>query len=700
MAQLHTTQAMTKDEAFINLVQTTREFIKQQQLGDVISMLKSMTELLPDATKQRESLADIDSDYARLLDFVKQGGKDPDRQLQQTKLIQRAIVLLQDLRRHKRLLLGTDNYSKTYLRVVEQEANDFIEVDQTDTDDCMFDTVWTSGQMPTSDVRNYMSTNGWWCVDNQYLASALTMALLEYFDPNKLAMLLELSSSDDTQVRVKAILGIAVTAEFYADLIPFFPQLKEGIERICQQNPKDFRILQQQVCLILESEKLQKQFKDEIIPNVIEAHRHDMPNTPGTHEVKINLSKNDPSLNKTLRRQIGNSFNQMGKLLSDGIDPSPGAFDDLNRLSFFSRISHWLRPYSPQLANTTFADKIRDLGVCNTDKYAMAFFLKSMPDELVDKVFSQITRGESNHQADKEDEDKKLYRIWRNAVQDITRLLRHSQWNGSWPDVLSNKVLYAQTPLLQEILSKNMDYLNHCTATFIKYNQWSLAKHLLQFIHEINGADVSTLLSLAMCEQEEESYQQAVRHIRMADALQPDNVQILQMLQMALEHTSQSAARIDVLRQLQNLQPDNMETTLLLANCLIRQNQWQDAIQLFYKLEFSGQHENEALRGVAWCALMQNKLSTAHKYYNRILAQAENLVTWEDHLNSGHTAWMEGDIPMALEHYSLAVKIYLTHNPKATNALKPFDSDRETLIQLGVPASDIGLMHDLIARTL
>ncbi len=691
---------MTKDEAFLNLSQTAREYIKQHQLVDALSILSSMAELLPEAGRQKQCLDDINADYIRLLDFLRQGGKDPERHTQQIKLLQRTIVLLQDLRRHKRLLHGTDYYSKTHQRVVEKENVDFSETELQDTDDNMFDIVWTSGQISVSKVDEYQLTNRWWFSDNQYLASALTMALLEYFDPNKLNMLLELCASENAQVRVKAILGVAIAAEFHADFIPFFPHLEENMKQICRQYIKDFRILQQQVCLILESEKLQKQFKDEIIPNVIEAHRNDMPDIPGTHEVKINLSKNDPLLNKALRRQIGNSFTQMGKLISDGLDPSPGSFEDLGRMPFFATMSHWLRPYVPMLVNTNYADKIQNLRVCNTEKYALAFFLKSMPEELVDKVFTQISKRDVDHQGDNNDDEKNLYRTWRNAVQDITRLLRHSQWTGNWPDVLSGKTLYATTPTFHDILSKDRDYLNHSTATFIKYNRCELAKHLLLLIHEIDGADVSTLLSLAMCEQEEGNHQQAIRHIRMADTLKPDNVQILEMLQHALSHTNQIVARVDVLQQLQQLQPDNMDTTLLLANSLVELKRWQEAIQLFFKLEFSGMYEMESLRGVAWCALMQGKLPTARKYYDRILAQTEDVATWEDCLNSGHTAWMEGNIQSALSHYVLSVKKYLLHNPKATNALKPFDSDRETLVQLGLSATDIGLMHDLIVSSL
>lgn len=679
---------MTQDDTFLTLTQSAREHILHRQLHDALYLLQSMLGMLADADNLTQQHADIAEEYRLLMTQAGMGHIDDRCREHQQTLTQRTLLLLQSTRRHKRLRQGTDIYSRTYALL--QEANSLTEEER------VFNEIWTSDQMQEDTLSEYLQADAADDRRRQVVTSALTLSLLEYFDPNKFLTLINLTMDKSSTVGVKAVLGVVVAAEMHADFFPLFPNLVRKTEFLLL--PYTLLILQRQLCLVQENEKLQQRFKNDIIPSVIKAHKDDMNPTEGIHEVKINLSKNDPALNKRLQRKIGESFKLMTKLVSDGIDPTPAAFDDLMRFPFFTHVSHWLLPFDGSLVNGKFIEEIASLNLCDTDKFVLAFLVKTTPDELAEKLLSQLKKRQTDQRPSGDDEFVELNFRYRNAIQDLMRLLRYSGWKDQWPTVLEENLLFVTIPILKNILNKSKIYLEHSLSTYRKYERFGPTRTLLECKMNAFGATVMDYLGMAICEHEQDNDPQAVRYLRMAEALSPDDPQILDLLQQAYAGMGQVAARTDILLQMEELEPEDADITLSLAECFVQQKLWKEAIQRFYKLEFSGQHLTDAQRGVAWCAFMQDNLTKARQYYDKILESED--ATWEEWLNSGHVAWKEGNIALSIKHYVQSAKKYLLVNPQATNALKPFEDDKDILLSRHFGEDEIGLIHDLIAISL
>lgn len=678
---------MTQDDTFLTLSQSVREHILRRQLHDALYLLRSMIGLLADADDLMPQCDDIMEEYRLLLAQAGLESVDDRCKKHQQVLLQRTWRLLQRTRRRKRLLQGTDIYSRTQASLSETDS-------QRD-DERLFNELWTSDQLQKDVLSEYLQGNEASTQKKQVIACALTLSLLEYFDPNKFDTLLTLSADTDLSVQGKALSGVVVAAEMHADIIPFFSHLVQKSEQMLSTDA--LLALQQQICLVQENEKLQQRFKNDIIPGVIKAHQDDMPSPSENHEVKINLSKNDPALTKRLQRKIGESFQLMTKLMGDGLDPTPAAFDDLKRFPFFSQVCRWLLPFDGTLVNGKLTEEISSLNMCDTDKYALAFLIKATPDELAEKLLFQLKKREAEH-ADSGKEEMRRNISYRNSVQDLIRLLRYSSWKNQWPDVLADNILFAKIPLLGNILKDNRRYLEKSLDICRKYERYDQSKFLFEQKINVFGASMADYLGLAVCEHEQGNDHQAVRYLRMAEVLSPSDLQIMDLLQQAYAGTGQTAARTEILLQMEELRPDDADITLSLADCYVQQKMWKEAIQRFYKLEFSNQHITDALRGVAWCAFMQGNLSKARQYYDRILSGGE--ATWEEWLNSGHVAWKEGNIPVSIKHYVQSAKKYMLANPRTTNALKPFEDDKETLLSLNFGEDEIGLIHDLISVSL
>ncbi len=132
--------------------------------------------------------------------------------------------------------------------------------------------------------------------------------------------------------------------------------------------------------------------------------------------------------------------------------------------------------------------------------------------------------------------------------------------------------------------------------------------------------------------------------------------------------------------------------------CLMQQRRWDDAVQGFYELELGGNNDTTVARGIAWCALHQGKLERAHTYYERLLARRHP--SWEDHMNMGHTLWLQGQAAQALASYKHFARLFARAG-KARRAgfahwQDAYEADVASLLHEHKQPAEIALMRDAI----
>ncbi len=685
---------MTKEEVFHSLAVSTKDYILNGQLLDALQALQSMAGLNANASLCTAS-DDIMADYNRMLDFARQGGEDPLRQQQYLRLTQRAIALLQELRRDHRTQHSDDLYTKTLRRVAEgAEGETETPLQEADS---IFNRLWTSKQLTHDEVEQYAWLDETTNTTTQHIASALTMALLEYFDPNKIALLAQYADNTAPDIRATALIGLCTACEVHGAYIALYPQLEQQIRQVAEAHCNEITLIQHFVCITMESERIQQQIQEEIIPDIIRAHQGEQPREG--QEGSVTLSLNDPSLDKELRRKIEHSFHKMSRLMRDGMDLNIGTFQALKRFPFFLQLSHWLLPYDAEYIDSQYSDFVSRLTLCDADKYSLTLFLNAAPAEQAEQMKQQLDQQARGNTQASPDEAPSIQQAVRNALQCLTRTLRHSQWTGQWPEVLGSKTLYARTPALAPVLAGNAHYLKRSIATYFKYGHHATARILLEMQQQAQGATAESYFRLAQCDAQLKQSAAAIHNLNMALQLSPDNEQYLWALQELYGDTKQWNKQSQALAQLERLQPDSEEVLTRQGYCLMKLKQWKEAQQRFYKMEFNNQHVTRAMRAIAWCALMQGNLPSAHRYYERLLADPAT-ATWEDYLNQGHVAWLQGDTARAIALYQTYAREYLRHTPQATHALEPFNRDRQVLLTQGISATDFNLMRDIVAQML
>ncbi len=700
---------MIEEKAFRQIAVQTKDSIQQGRVSDALALLRTLTTAVGD-NRLSTARDTAEEDYGRLLGFMSQNVKDSSRREQHLRIVQSIIGTLQDTRRLHRLATSQDIYTTTWkqlptpwdrgaqecfneaMRRNKEERSNFA-------DDC-FNLVWTAPQLNV-DGKRFLNgllegnSNGEHNVFELCLVSALTLALLEYFDPAKLETLLSLCHSQDVELRSRALVGACLASQTHSVFVPFYPHLLQSFAELNLND--ELALVQHYFFICQERTNIHKTFKNEIMPNLFEAQ--DRRKKLGFDPIEIDLNEAAKALDPKKFKQLSKKFKELAQLFKDGVDLNMETFGSLKSFPFFREPGHWLAPFNEKLANDDMREALDNMHLCDSDKYSFCFFHNTLPKEHDLTIITGMQDGERTH-SDKGKGQREAMEAYQNVVQCLSRLLCRSPWTTNWPGVFSPQMILINNPALRKTLIADSGYLMRTGETMLRYKRYEGAKaHFLPLLRR-EGSTARLLAALATCEEKLGNFGKTLDYLRQAVILAPGDRKLLEELQSCLATYGQPEERLEYLLELERLDPDNEKTLNNCGLCLMQLGRWKEAQQRFFKLEFSDRKVIPSLKAIAWCALQNGDLELARRYYMRLLEEQADNPQWEDYLNFGHTEWLRGNMQEALDNYHKYLILYKAETASSRDPLFPFDKDAPTLEKLGIDKEEICLMHDLLEQGL
>ncbi len=688
---------MINERAFTQYATEAKACIVNGRLRDALHMLTSLTTALGN-NQLSEARETISADYARLLHFMQENGKDESRTYQHYRLIQRTIGLLQDARRLHRLLRPADVYGRTWHRYPTTWDNGVREallavVKSSTKHDDLFNLIWTSPQLSNESkelIAGILENNR--TGNTPYYISALSLAMLEYFDPMKLDLLLKFCQSDDVQLRSRALVAVCVSSQLYSAFIPYYPELVEAFKTLNLND--EICLVQHDFCMYQETERIHRKIQQDILPRLLKSQQQRK--KLGFDIEEINLQEATNKVDKKTRRQINDSFREMMGMFMEGVDFNIETFGAMKKFPFFQEPCHWFMQFKDQYENTATRNSIRNLKLCDSDKFSFCMLLDSMPQSQSDELKQHIIDGMGNF-SQARGKESPTEEAYHNVVQCLCRCLKRSPWSAEWPAVFSPQTIFINNPILKSKLTSDADYLYKVGYSLLRYKHYADARQHLLPLLKMDGDSAELLFNLATCEENEGNLQNAANYYRQAAQLEPKTKKYIDKLQSCLAVLEQYEAQLDCLKEMERLYPDDADVLVDMGLCLMQLERWKEAKNKFLQLELSEKKLLPSMRAVAWCALQMKDIELANRYYHRLLEEKPRKVHWEDYLNCGHTEWLMGNTVAALNLYHRYVSLYMEKESNVKNALAPFDNDAKVLRKLGVSQSDIYLLHDIIA---
>ena len=636
----------------------------------------------------RNRLEQAKVSYQYMLQYMRQGVNDPERQKLYRQLLAETWELAEQIRislldevstryyhslhKNKKNMVAGYGMS-SWLKVLEAFPDDMAvcqlmpdnkqSLDSAlqrheGTAQYLFLTTWGNSGWTAEEeqeARLYLESELLPVNDLCLFTGAILLSLMECFDPRKFSWLLDAATHADTQVNQRALVIIAIILHIHSNRLQLYPELMAKLS------------------LLDEDGSFGKQL----------------------NRVYIQL----------LRSRETEKIDEMNELQLEGADVYMSTFAQLKSYPFFQNPHNWFYPFDMQHSSI-----IREFGLkptgenavlslilqsgffCNSDKYSLCFTMAHIPQAQRNMMLSQMTSQDLNELMD-ESKSSSLRQyalrpdvISNQYIHDLYRFFKLSQRRHEYRDIFKEEIALHRIPTLKDILCKP-ELLATIADFHFRKEHPAEALSIYKEITDMNHADAEIFQKTGYCLQKEKRYKEAIEAYRKADVLKPDHVWTIRHLATCHRQLRDFATALEYYRKAEAMQPENRNLPFLIGSCLAEQERYEEALQCFFKLDFMENDCIKAWRAIGWCSFVSGKFEQAMRYYNKILA-LKPLST--DYLNAGHAALLLGNMEKAAELYGKAT----SESGNRETFLEMFDKDKEMLIKLGVDENDIPLIRD------
>ncbi|MDR1004475.1 MAG: hypothetical protein LBL97_05645 [Prevotellaceae bacterium] len=674
-------------------------------------------------------LEELKISYQYMLQYMRQGVKDPERHHLYLQLLAKAYELAEHARinlldefvdnyyhryRYKNELAQAYslNISLQFLRDIKfpvhpdtlppKEYPDLreIQVKHGLTIAAMFINAWCNDAWSTDEEQYALQflTEPIRETDLSLLVSAATLSVMECFDEHKVRFLLEATLSPCEEVAQRAYIGLILIIDRHPTRIELYPEINARISLMFDS--KLLTDIYIQLLYSQEAKKIERIMNDEIVPAVLK-----------TAQKIRNMEQEDPEDNdinpdweSTFDPELTDKMREMTEVHLAGGDIYLSAFNQMKNHPFFRQPQNWLYMFdpidpnvydlfsqSPDLMKNALYRLLMMGRFSNSDKYSFCLTIHLATKGQQNAILSQIPEADNemyNDPASKAD----VSGIRSQYIHDLYRFFTVSNFHSEAFGIFDKRIELHRLALLKEMfeaedLKSIADFLFQKERTEEASNLYNL---LLNSKTLPQAAIVEVYQKSGYCLQKEKRYEEALNRYKYADAISTDNLWTMRHIAACYRLLKRYRPAIEAYHRVEAVEPDNRNVTLQLGNCYTETGQPQEALKYFFKLEFLDENNPKAWRGIAWCSLISGKHEQAKKYYLKLLAADKPSMS--DYLNAGHTAWVMKDTEHAIRHYGKALALCEDRD----TFLMFFGKDQSTLTRQGIDKDAIPLMLDLI----
>lgn len=557
----------------------------------------------------RNRLEQIQTSYQYMLQYMKLGMKDPERQKLYRQLLadtweiadQTRIALLDEISTHyyHSLRRNPKQLPKAYgistlqkilegfadEMAVSQLANyqglDAILRRHEETHQVMFLTTWSNSSWTLEEfaqAEDMLRSETLPTNDLCLFVSAVTLSLMECFDERKVNWLLDGLRHTNPQINQRALVGLVITLHLYPSRIALYPELEARIS-LFREDPnfsKQVNRIYIQLLRSQETEKIDRKMREEIIPEMMRNPRIGNANKIGFDETEDSDDLNPEWENWIDKSGITDKLREMGELQMEGADVYMSTFSQLKQFPFFRQMSHWFYPFDRQFPDivTIFGDNeekrmslldiiLNSDSFCNSDKYSFCFSLIQMPESQRELMIHQMNEQSSVSQEQLEQITKmtkstlKKENISRQYIHDLYRFFKLWSRRSEEKDIFESRFeLWKYNSLKKAItqpeeLKKLADY-------FFQKDYMEEAFQLYSILLEENKTNSELWQKAGYSLQKLGNYDKALSYYKQADIIAPDALWTNRHLALCYHKLGMPEQALQYFKKVEIVQPDNL----------------------------------------------------------------------------------------------------------------------------------------------
>jgi len=697
------------------LLSDIRQALKARRLLLALQSLRGLSALLK-ASDEADEVESLCSSYSMLLSYMAQGADDPQRGGMYRQFTRRAYELSDALER-KAVLADNSSFYTTSLGVLEKmQGTPCISSSLTSSGSQLrdlFDAVWLSGHLTTAEetaLDEYILSDNGDPAGRLLVTSALTLGGMLFFDIAKFRILLDASLSPDPALRVRALTGMVFVHIAHPGRLALYPDALTRLRLMADMKDfkKELEMLQTQLFLSLETKRIEKNLREEILPQMMKRMKNlRIDRSLGIDELKDKLSEAD--LNPEWEddgtpSKLIEHMNEFVELQRRGADMYMTSFKMLKqRFPFFKVVANWFWPFSlqhPEIPDSarkseTLKLLLHSAGLCDSDKFSFCFVMASMPNlsnpmasaKLMEKIPEEMRQAIERNEEQSQPTFKELLRSYVQGFYRFCNLFIHRE---AFPNPFSGNLFIVDYPSFDKLLEDGEFLLRMADFAF-KDKTYALARNLYERV-EREKLTAGTSQRLGYCYEKEGQTDKAIDIYELANALKPDSEWTLRRLASCHRSMGNYAEALRAYDELATLRTEDASISLHQAECLIHLERYDEAFKFLFKADYLAPDSEQAARALAWCSLLTQKYAQAERYYEKILAGTPSPSDW---LNAGHTSWLQGRVGEAVTRYRKSVAT-AKKNGTADFEENFLTADAPMLRRAGLSEEDMALMADAV----
>lgn len=702
------------------------EVIKNQiysgNLADAINSLLNLAknEGNYNAIEQTEKIRD---NYLYLLRYMEQGIDDPSRKSQLNSIADQLLSTTEGLQlsiatAHSPQITFATRRMMNLAQVSVNQLIDSLSIEHNKSNSSsiensqlirsnLFNTLWTAYANKSwyeatlqSIVNGKISET-----DAIFILSALTLGLMEFYDSLKLELMIDIYDNTDSDrlaataltgillvlasnhARIRSDLRIINRLDNWKDSIVTYTRLRDVVKNIIRTRNTDRASEKMASEVIPELKKMN--------PEVLKKMKQQ-----GT-ELDASMIDGNPEWEEMVEKSgIGDKIRELQEMQAEGADMLMITFSDLKKFPFFRDVAAWFLPFDLNNPAIHLPDDIKpDLqslfelsdDMCDSDKYSLAIAFGMMPEQQRSLMLQGLkTQMDGMREQLAEAISRRVRPEFNLAsvifIRNFYRLYKLFHRKEELNDPFLNPFNFTNIPVVSDIIC-DTELMKLVAEFYFKFKYYDDALAIFRMIEDSQNNDANYWEKIGYCLQTEGEWQESFNAFCRAELLKEPSDWLLRRLGYTARRAGNFQRAAEYYQRLLDSDPENQSLLVTTANILAEIGNYKQALLYFYHANYLKPDDHNIWSGIAWLEFLEGNLEKSCKYYDKILNNSPSL---QDYLNAGHASLASGSISRAMALYRKAAVLDFN------NFIKGFNSDRPTLIKLGIEPSYLTLILDAI----
>lgn len=579
----------------------------------------------------------------------------------------------------------------------------------------IFNRIWTTFPLNSEDevvLNNVLASNAQSQSFQELLVSALLMGAIEFYDSRRLKLLLNAYANENQYVSVKALIAILLIMYRYNQRIVDDEKLINQINAVKELETwgRDVKTAYLELIRTRDTERISKKMQNELIPEMLKL-RPDISKkfNDSTEIIDISSLEENPEWEELLNKSgITDKIKELSQLQEEGSDVFMSTFSHLKSFPFFSDIANWFLPFSldHSLVSDTLGSDISVVGdlienapyLCNSDKYSFLLSMGSIPQSQRQLMLSQF---EQQRQAINDaglsmsalTMPNQRQNMMNKYLQDLYRFFKLFRRKGEFMDPFAAPINLINVPLLSIDLD-DIETLTLVAEFYFKRKYYIEALDVYLSLSEKMPPSAPIFQKIGYCYQQNGNIEKALQNYEHAELLNAESLWALRRIAACHRTLGHTQKALEYYKRVENSKSDDLNIALNMGHCYLELGNYEEAIKCYYKVEFLDEKSNRAWRPLAWCLLLSKNFSQSKNYYDKIL---NDNPSFEDFLNMGHLALVQGQIKDAINYYKKSINYNKSDIEKLLYSLK---EDEKHLFEMGINISMIPYIIDALLYSI